>query len=734
MMKNRSNDPKETPIGSRTATMTLSIWAVLAAFCCLLIPAPSLAFDFSNPFKDASKAIQQKLDDLTRKKVDQGEKKVEKTIDQTLDQKPGAPAQGAAPAQQNSSGQSSSGQGAPAVAVGGSLQARVTVVPLGVYINSPSDGQMIISEDGGHVAIAMKKGSRQVMVVDGVEGPVFDEVIPFHPQFAFAGQRYAYVGRRGEDLIGIVDGQEVGRIGPNDTQLVLDLKTAPFRLFHFSADGSRLACLVLSGATQLPGGGYSAGATPLNWGPVYMVVDGKRSPPYAAIDKYQIVFGGNRLAYAAQTADQKWHVVIDGKPGPAYAAVDALQWSGDGTHYTFIGRHNRQNSVVVIDGKEGKQYPDNSSGTGIDGVSITANGHVAYRAQGLGSRGMPLGNILVLDQKEITREAINFRFEHTALLSQPRLGKGMLNAWWFALSPDGQRIAFVKKTSGGQAAVIDGKAGLEYDKIFDLQFSPDSRRVAYIGKKGLFTFVVVDGEESPAYQRVTEFLFSADGRHYAFEAVRPNEMDYFVVVDGKAGPKLSAQKMTLVEKSLLFSENGAHYAYAGNPFIPGHNQQWALVVDGEMTVKPGRVERFQKRDVSGANTSFPVLASSPDGSKLAYTMVPPEERNGRQHLLVGNQAYPPYLSYSFPVFSPDSHHFAVVAWSHQAKKQVILMDGKAGPSYDKILRGYDGLPGTVYNQTPRGNDLVFRFLNDRTVRALVVRDGKIYRVTIDVGS
>jgi hypothetical protein len=738
MNKQRIYLPTESPAGRRAMNMVKGFCAVCMALVLLLVPGQGLAFDFSNPFKDAAKAIQQHIDDLTKKHVDQGEKKVEETIDQTLGQQSNSPSQGAAPVQQETAGQSSAGQAVATAAVGGSLQAKVTEVPLGKYTSNPADGQMIISEDGGHVAIAMKKGSRQVMVVDGVEGPVFDEVIPFYQQFQLGGGHFAYLGRRGTEIIGVVDGHEVGRIVPDNPNLSLGLKTGPLKVFHFSSDGSRLVYPVFTGASDQPRGGFYAGASDPSWGPVYMVVDGKRSPAYVAIDLNQVLFAGNRLAYAAQTADQKWHAVIDGEPGPAYETINALQWNGDGTHYTFIGRHDRQNSVVVVDGKEGKKYPDNSSGMGIDALSLTANGHMAYRAQSLGGgHSLLLGNILVLDQKEITREAINFRFEHTALLSQPRLGMGMLKAWWFALSPDGQRIAYVKKTPGGQAAVIDGKSGFEYDKIFDLQFSPNSRRVAYIGQKGLFNFVVVDGEESPAYgygrDGVREFRFSADGRHYAFEAVRPNTGDYFVVDDGQAGPLLSSQKLVLVEKSLLFSENGAHYAYAGNQFIPGQNQKWALIVDGEMTVKPGRVERFQKRDVSGVNTAFPVLAISPDGSRLAYTMFPPEERNGRQHLIVGSQAYPPYNSYSFPVFSPNGRHFAVAAWSHKANKQVILVDGKEGPGYDKILWGNDGVvvPGNV--QTPRGNDLVFRFLDDQTLRVLAVRDGSIYRVTIDVG-
>lgn len=40
----------------------------------------------------------------------------------------------------------------------------------------PVAGRVFMSEDGDHVGIVTAKGSRQVVLIDGVEGPVFDEI------------------------------------------------------------------------------------------------------------------------------------------------------------------------------------------------------------------------------------------------------------------------------------------------------------------------------------------------------------------------------------------------------------------------------------------------------------------------------------------------------------------------------------------------------------------------------
>ncbi len=743
-----SND---LPLNIITSKITKVFFIPITVLCFLVIPKEVMAFDLGNMLNNAVKSIEQHMPGKANKKEDATEKKVDEMMNHVFGKPSAAPQHGAAenevyqqkkrtnkevqqylnslgynvgPADgalgpmsvkaikafqrdhgmaqtgRISSGllaalKSAGGKSATALSSsskslmvtstaqsqgikdGGILKAQVHEKLLGPNVNKFSGGGVFVSEDGGHVAIAMMKGSRQVISVDGVKGPVFDAVSD-PPQFNSTGQHCAYGGRRGDEIIAVFDGKEIAAMGKIDKQ----------KRFHFSDDGARLAYIsVTTGGTFLD-----------------LVVDGKTIPGNKLVDPSQIAFGGKHLAYAAQTMNGKWHVVVDDKMGPAYDGIRSLHWSDYGAHYTYVGKQNWQHDVVVVDGIEEKPYLNNSSGQGIDALALTANGHMAYRAQQLNTQNT-CGGILVLDRKEVTKEACSFRFEHSDVLSMPSYGKGILGSWWFALSPDGRRIAFVRRTGGGKVAVVDGKPGSEYDDIFDLQFSPDGKRAAYVGKKGLFNFVVVDGKESARYNQVKEFRFSADSKHYAYEAYH-NGTGYTVVVDGKEGPNIQE----LMEGSLTFSPDGKRYAYAGYPNF----KEGMLVVDGKV-VSNGRIEKFQTQGQMRGSPKFPVLVFSPNGNSLAF--IEHKGGTGKQYLVVGKQSYPSFYTYSYPSFSSDGKHFAAAAWT--GKKVVILMDGHKGPIYDQIVQA---------------NETVFRFIDDHTLRFLAVKNGSIYRVTISFQS
>ena len=73
-----------------------------------------------------------------------------------------------------------------------------------------------ISPRGQHVAGRTLKGSRTVMVYDGVAGPPFDEIPGTGLGGAFSddGNHYAYVARQGQQWVVMEDGKEVARGGP----------------------------------------------------------------------------------------------------------------------------------------------------------------------------------------------------------------------------------------------------------------------------------------------------------------------------------------------------------------------------------------------------------------------------------------------------------------------------------------------------------------------------------------
>src|SRR5206468_10090201 len=82
----------------------------------------------------------------------------------------------------------------------------------------PRSQRVSLSEDGKHIGIITPKGSREVVLLDGVEGPVFDEIprssvfgTP-EVQWSPTGGHSGYIGRRGGDFIAVIDGKEAGTL------------------------------------------------------------------------------------------------------------------------------------------------------------------------------------------------------------------------------------------------------------------------------------------------------------------------------------------------------------------------------------------------------------------------------------------------------------------------------------------------------------------------------------------
>ena len=73
-------------------------------------------------------------------------------------------------------------------------------------------------------------------------------------------------------------------------------------------------------------------------------------------------------------------------------------------------------------------------------------------------------------------------------------------------------------------------------------------------------------------------------------------------------------------------------------------------------------------------------------------------------------------NYEFPEFSPDSKRFATMIWT--GKNYALSVDGKTGPVYEDFLEV---------------NPNVARFLDSHTFRFLGVKNGSVYRVTVDLG-
>ena len=568
--------------------------------------------------------------------------------------------------------------------------------------NPGLDNPFVVSPDGGHYAVPAMHGSRELMIVDGVDGPEFDhaahgmggQTIDF--VFSSDGMHSAYVAQSGNDMVEVRDGKTAftitnvtpgtngaqnGSVQPIDQSRIHNPDAATNSIVHLcviSPSGAHVATV------SFGPGGYQ------------MFLDGVKSPPYRTIDMSKIAFVAEELVYAAQTNDGKWHVVVNDKPGPAHDGVLALLVNDDNSHYAFIaadGRSDGSYQVVVADGVQGTPH----RGT-IQNMTIASNGRVAYAAVVGGTPGSPNGsNDLYVDDHDIGPVALPF-----AVLDPSEKTNG--SQAYVLFSPDGKRFAYTKRVAGGTAAVIDGKVGRAYDSIGVFQFSPDSSHEFYVGVRSS-QFVVLDGQEMQGEGTVKNFVLSQTGGRLAYLAYGPTT-GFHMVVDGKA----SAPLQEFVANSMSFSEDGKHYAYA----IHVNFSQSQIVRDGVATNATGPVP-FNTRTRSDVN--FPPLFFSGDGTRLVWVWLL-SGGAGYAIGIDGQEIVHGLGNYEFPAFSPDSKHFATMIWLGVGKGYALLVDGKTGPAYDDILEV---------------NPNVARFLDSHTFRFLGVKNGSVYRVTVNLG-
>jgi hypothetical protein len=586
----------------------------------------------------------------------------------------------------------------------GALSATIQETLLGPAKKASGPGipnPFVVSPDGGHYAVAAMHGSRALIVIDGVEGPEFDHAadgihtLPIDVVFSLDGKHSAYVAQSGNEMVEVRDSKTAvtiitltpGPSGPTGNVLPIDQS----RIHSPDAPaGSVVHQCVIS-----PGGAHVA---VVSYGPdgYHMILDAEKSPSYRTIDLSKIAFVAEKLVYAAQTNDGKWHVVVNDKPGPAHDGVLGLLVNADDSHYAYIagdGGSDGSHQSVVLDGVQGTSY----RGT-IQNMNIASNGRIGYEAVVGGTPGAPNGsNDLYVDGHDIGPAALPF-----AVVDPTERSNG--SQAYVLFSPDGKRFAYTRRVAGGVAAVVDGKAGHPYDSMGVFQFSPDSRHEFYVGSRN-GQFVVSDGQEMQAEGTVKYFVFSQTGGHLAYLAYGPTT-GFHMVVDGKPSPRFQEY----VAHSMSFSEDGNHYAYA----FHANFSQTQIVRDGVATNAAGPVP-FNTRTRSDVN--FPPLVFSGDGTRLVWVSL---LSGGAGYALGidGQEILHGLGNYEYPEFSPDSKRFATIIWLGVGKGYALSVDGKTGPTYEDFLEV---------------NPNVARFIDSHTFRFLGVKNGSVYRVTVNLG-
>lgn len=143
---------------------------------------------------------------------------------------------------------------------------------------------VMVSEDGKRIAYQAARGTKRVVVVDGVQGKEYDEIADLF--FSPDGRYVRYVAKLGRKQFIVVDGVE-GKQYDTVTSV------------RFSADGKRMA--------------YAAGRD----GEVLVVVDGAEGGEYEALQGPTFSPDSKRVAYAAKR-EGNWVIVVDGVESKGY--------------------------------------------------------------------------------------------------------------------------------------------------------------------------------------------------------------------------------------------------------------------------------------------------------------------------------------------------------------------------------------------------------------------------------
>lgn len=522
-------------------------------------------------------------------------------------------------------------------------------------------GSYIISPQQVRVAHIASKGTRMAVVVDGVEGPVIDELIGGGPMlppspnkapnvyrsqhtwkgiagtpsavlFSVDGRHFAYMARQGNDYIVIHDGKEIGR-GP---RLSLGTNYNPIAM-------SPLGKYVTWGDMK----------TESSRGKWRLFVNGKPGPE-AGHQDFPIVFSPDesRYAYNAATVEdyKKSVLVVDGKVA-SYTGYSP-QFTADGKRLITLAPGN----TVLVDGK-----PFGGSGISVEKVVTGPVGSryaVIMRKRVVNYEGV---GTLYLDGKEVP---------------------GTDGAMDISFSPDGKHWALRCRNPEAKSffVVIDGKKGNEYQTVADkMYWTPDSSKVIYAISSGGRNFVVVNTEEFPVQSiHVAGPPMAKKGGRYGFSSGDGSNRNFSVIVDGK---QVLPPNIWPDASSFAFSDDGSRYAYVARPV--GRNEIIGLVIDGqlsnELTVSEFIQRGWTERQI---NTYF---RFSPDGKFLARMARKPDNTQAglyvNEKLVYANTTGVSHLS-----FTPDSRHLTWLAREREPGQNRMI-----------YVAYVDGFPAVKFN-------------------------------------
>ncbi len=485
-------------------------------------------------------------------------------------------------------------------------------------------GIYVLNADASCAAYVGMQGTRQVVSVEGVAGPKFDEIylpsgkrcdLPQQTQVTTAGLRldtpviftedgkhWAYIGRQGSQYVVIKDGVEVAR---GESQK-LGLHKLPLGL---SPKGTHVV--------------WAEFDPQHNPAPVRVFASGVPGPwcslqglPFFSADEA-------RYAYTAglpQVGDGM--VVLDGQPA-GYAAR-APMFTSDGQHLLGTSVPTSEGQSLLVDGVPVVH------GRSIGEIVVAPVGsRWAACVQTDGASKGELNFELYVDGKQVPdTPALKVQF-----------------------SPDGKRWAAkcMNFASRSQYLVIDGEKLEEYPDVADSgwRWTSDGSSLHYFVMAGGRQFLIADGEEVAIREKLfAPMMYAEQEDRYLLAMCDAQGRNVSLSLNGvdvlPAGANPNAPTLTL-------SPDGLRLAYS---FGSGSDTNSRIWVDGQ--VIEGPTIGGAKQWLSGRAPSF--FTFSPDSRHLVFVGVSSDIATSGLYL-DGQLVFPGLYDTIYPpLFTPDSKH------------------------------------------------------------------------------
>lgn len=561
----------------------------------------------------------------------------------------GSPASPNAPPPRDSAAKPGDAGRVPAVAVapGQGAAVRQGTAKVEEQIVAPNEQDMAyyISPRGVHLMAITQKGSRFVVVHDGVEGSKFDQILNNGSggfvNFSPDGRRFGYGARLGLEYVVVVDGKEVGR-GPVPgvgKQLmfsgVLFSPNSQHWFYHYDVNGRSPR------DPDPPPRWY--------WDGVAGPVGGERNIAVSP--------DGDHHAYIATTpATTQWALIVDGKPA-GYVGSDP-QFSADGKHL-FTTR-----TIPVAQGRPA--------------MEVLMDGRPMLRAE-IATLHLPPAGDQVITQVQRSDPAGGYSTNFLVIGGKKVVGseqQGAYGPFWF--SADGKHYAARSGSAPKQTLLVDGRRTPDYASIDSVWFT-DRGTVVYRARSGAKLFTVTGDQES-------------DGGSYTPQMGRGNRVGYvsadqtsnFVVVDGKVTRLPGRAEVS----DLSFSPDGTRFAYFQGPLGGGGGN---VLID-HVAGQPSALQPFGQ-----LQAGWPIhYVWSPDSKYTVHYGSPGDKGyTGDYGFFIGDRyiSRGKVLNVMAPTFTPDSHHLFWLVGVGERSAMEVWLDGGKVYEFDIQGRGPLNAPG-----------------------------------------